>query len=226
MSTITPENKKAAIAYLQTQYNELAPGYKNGDYLKERLEAMSDADFEKYVEEVEKGEEIIPLTVPVLAQHVWTKDNLLERADKLGFNFYSRLTIEDAATGVTYTTPQTYLLLKLPCRRQRQMLRKKITIPDGVSRVDELSGQVTGPSKGSRISMPEFQVLYSQGLDNTTVELTKFRGGDVKGLQLLYRSLAETGRSSMESLMRFNTRVKSTDTLSVVLKSMMLKSPV
>jgi hypothetical protein len=121
-------------------------------------------------------------------------------------------------------TPEKYLVVDLPVRRQRQLQRKKITIPQGTRHVDELSGQVTGPSRGSKISMPELQVLYSQDLTQPIVELIKYRGGDIKGQQLLYRSLMETGRASQKALSMTPTAVRSTQVLGIIFNAMHLST--
>lgn len=217
-------NRQAFIDYAATWVDKLLPGGGNGAYLRERFAAMSDAALDAYVDRLATGEEILPLTAPNLAKEKLSVDRNLTLAKELKHDFFHHLRMTDAATGTTYVTPEKYLVLKLPVRRQRQLLRKKITIPEGTKHVNEFSGQVTGPSKGSRISLPELQVLYSQDLTDPIIELIKYRGGDVKGQQLMYRSLMETGRASMRNLERFNTRVKSTDTLGIILQGMMLSN--
>lgn len=221
---MSTRNRKAFIAYVATWVDKILPGGGNGAYLTERFNAMSDKELDDYVAKLATGEEILPLTAPNLAKEKLSMDRNLALAKELGHNFFPHLKLTDSATGITYRTPERYLVMKLSVRRQRQLLRKKITIPEGTRHVDEFSGQVTGPSKGSRISLPELQVLYSQDLTDPIVELIKYRGGDIKGQQLMYRSLMETGRVSMRNLERFNTRVKSTDTLSVILQGMMLSN--
>jgi hypothetical protein len=217
-------NRKAFIEFVATWVDKILPGGGNGAYLTERFNAMSDAELSAYVARLVSGEEIIPLTAPNLAKEKLSVERNMALIKQLGKDIFHHLRLTDSASGITYVTPEKYLVMKLSVRRQRQLLRKKITIPEGVRHVDEFSGQVTGPSKGSRISLPELQVLYSQDLTDPIVELIKYRGGDVKGQQLMYRSLMETGRVSMRNLDRFNTRVKSTDTLGVILQGMMLSN--
>lgn len=217
-------NRQAFIDYVATYVDKILPGGGNGAYLTERFKAMSDAELDAYVDRLASGEEIIPLTAPNLAKEKLSINRNLAVAKELKISFFHHLHLTDPATGVTYVTPEKYPLLKLSIRRQRQLLRKKITIPEGTRHVDEFSGQVTGPSKGARISLPELQVLYSQNLTDPIIELIKYRGGDIKGQQLMYRSLMETGRVSMKNLERFDTRVKSTQTLGIILQGMMLSN--
>jgi len=217
-------NREAFITYVADMVDKILPGGGNGAYLTERFKAMSVEELDAYVAKLESGEEVLPLTAPNLAKEKLSVERNLALLKTLKSDPFHHLKLTDASTGVRYKTPEKYLVLPLFVRRQRQLLRKKITIPQGVRHVDEFSGQVTGPSKGARISMPELQVLYSQDLTDPIVELIKYRGGDVKGQQLMYRSLMETGRVSMRSLERFDTRVKSTDTLGTILQGMMLSN--
>lgn len=217
-------HRKAFIDFVCTYLDKLLPGGKNGAFMRSRLEAMSEAELGAYVDKLESGEEIIPLTAPNLSDHKLSIERNLKLAKELGHDFFQHLRLTDPASNTTYVTPEKYLVVLLPIRRQRQLQRKKITIPENTQHVDELSGQVTGPSKGAKISMPELQILYSQDLNEPLLELIKWRGGDIKGQQLLYRSLMETGRASQRALMQTPTTVKSNQTLKVILEAMMLKN--
>lgn len=217
-------HRKEFIDYVATMLDKLLPGGGNGAYIRERLEAMGPQQLEDYIKKLASGEEILPLTAPNLKDSKLSVENNLKIAKELGHDFFQHLRLTDPETGVTYTTPEKYLVMLLPVRRQRQLQRKKISIPQGTRHVDEMSGQVTGPSKGAKISLPELQVLYSQDLTDPLVELIKYRGGDVKGQQMMYRSLMETGRVSQKALAMTPTKVKSTQTLSIILKAMHLNS--
>lgn len=128
----------------------------------------------------------------------------------------------DPTTGEVYRTPVKYLVIDVPLRRQVQLLQSKATIPENNKHIDELSGQSTGPSKGSKISFPELQVLFAQGLDSTITELIKFRGGDAKAFNAMNRAIIENGGVSIDYLSQFNTKVKSVTTLSTLLKTIHL----
>lgn len=217
-------NRKAFTDFVCTYLDKLLPGGKNGAFMRSRLDALSEAELSAYVDRLESGEEIIPLISPNLAEHKLTLERNFAVAKELGHDFFHHLRLTDPASGTTYITPEKYLVVMLPVRRQRQLQRKKITIPENTQHVDELSGQVTGPSKGSKVSMPELQILYSQDLNEPLLELIKWRGGDVKGQQLLYRSLMDTGRASQRALSQVPTQVKSNQTLKVILEAMMLRN--
>jgi hypothetical protein len=217
-------NRKAFIDYVCHYLDKLLPGGENGKYMRERLEAMSPEQLDGYVAKLASGEETLPLIAPNLHDKKMTIPNNLAIAKELGVELFEQLRLTDPDTGQTYITNEKYLVMDIPVRRQRQLQRKKTSIPQGTRQVDDLSGQVTGMAKGSKVSMPELQVLYSQELTDPIIELIKYRGGDIKGQQLLYRSLMETGRASQRALSMTPTTVRSTQILSIVLNAMHLST--
>jgi hypothetical protein len=114
--------------------------------------------------------------------------------------------------------------MDLPVRRASQLLIKKISVPDDSRTVDALTGQPTGESKGAKLSYPELQVCAAMGLDNSMVELMKYRGGDNKGLIAFNAMLSRYGRVNLKSVEPYASGVESTKTLKTFLTSMMLRS--
>lgn len=213
-------NRQAATAELVRWIDKFIPGSKQGALYQERLDALSDEQFDQYMQKLESGEEIVSLTVPNLSKQALSIERNFQIARQLKHEFFQRLWLTDPATGVTYLTPVRYLVIDLPIRRQQQLLIKKISIPEGNHHVDELTGQPAGPSKGSKLSFPELQVLFAQGLDRSIEEMIKFRGGDNKAYRIMSRSIMETGGASQDAIKVNPTRVKSTETFSILLKAM------
>lgn len=219
-------NRKAATAEAIKWIDKLLPGSDNGKLLKERLDRLNDQEFHEYMEKLASGEEILSLVAPNLADIKLTIENNLKVAEELGHNFFERLWLTDPKTGTEYLTPVRYLIVDLPLRRQQQLLVKKISIPEDNQHVDELTGQPSGPSQGSKLSFPEIQVLYAQGLDRSIEEMIKFRGGDIKAFQAMNRQIHDTGGASLDAIKKTPTRVKSTETLGTLLRSMHLDNNV
>lgn len=217
-------NRKAAMARLLELIEKLLPGSENTAIYEERLGALSDEQFGEYMQKLRDGEETLFLIAPNLDKPKLTLENNLKLAEELGHNFFERLWLTDPKTHTVYLTPVRSLIVDLPLRRQQQLLREKISIPEDNHHVDELTGQPTGPSKGSKLSFPEVQVLYAQGLDRSIEELMKFRGGDTKAFQAMNRSIIETGGASLDAIKRTPTKVKSTETLKTLLTSAHLKN--
>jgi len=215
-------NRKAAQELILKYVDKLLPGSPNRARYEELFAGMSDKQFDQFMQHLESGEASLSIISPNL-----TKDRLdlkrnLKIAEELGHDFFQRLVLTDPTTGVSYLTPLKYMVVDLPVRRQVQLLQKKATIPESNKHIDELSGQSTGASKGSKISFPELQVLFAQNLESTITELIKFRGGDTKGFNSMNRSIYETGGASIEHLAQAGTKVKSVTTLSTLLKAMHL----
>lgn len=219
-------NRKAATAEALKWIGEIMPGDDNVKMYKERFAAMTDEEFDTYMRKLASGEEIMYIIAPNLAENKVTVENNLRVADLLGVKLFQRLWLTDPRTGVEYLTPVRYLVVHLSLRRQQQLLQKKMSIPENNRHVDELTGQPTGDSQGSKLSFPEIQALYAQGLDRSLTEMLKFRGGDTKAFNAMNRSVIDTGGVNLDAIMRVPTKVKSTETLGTLLSSMHLQNNV
>lgn len=217
MSNRSQGNRAAAMEVLK-YIDEFMPGSPNYEVMKQRLDKLSDKEFDAYMEKLGSGEEILPLFMPNMGKYKITVERNLKLAKKLGHEFFERVWMTDLTTGKTFLTPEKYLVMDLPIRRQQQLLIKKINIPEDNMHVDELTGQPTGPSKGAKLSFPEIQALYAQGMDQAIEELIKFRGGDQKAYRAMVRTIVDTGNVRQASIRTAGTRVKSTETLSTLLK--------
>jgi hypothetical protein len=215
-------NRKAATAMILKYIEQILPGSPNTAFYAKRLPEMTDKEFDQFMKNLEDGTEILTIKTPNLSKQKLSLDRNLAIAKELGHEFFQYLILTDPTTGEVYRTPVKYLVIDVPLRRQVQLLQSKATIPENNKHVDELSGQSTGPSKGSKISFPELQVLFAQGLDSTITELIKFRGGDAKAFNAMNRAIIENGGVSIDYLSQFNTKVKSVTTLSTLLKTIHL----
>jgi len=215
-------NRKAATAMILKYIEEILPGSPNTAFYAKRLPEMTDKEFDQFMKNLEDGTEILTIKTPNLSKQKLNLDRNLAIAKELGHEFFQYLILTDPTTGEVYRTPVKYLVIDVPLRRQVQLLQSKATIPENNKHIDELSGQSTGPSKGSKISFPELQVLFAQGLDSTITELIKFRGGDAKAFNAMNRAIIENGGVSIDYLSQFNTKVKSVTTLSTLLKTIHL----
>jgi hypothetical protein len=215
-------NRKAATDMILRYIDKILPGSPNTEFYRTSLAAMSDKAFGAFIDRLDSGEETLTINVPNLGKYKLDLQRNLAIAKELGHEFFEHLLLTDPTTGQLYQTPVKYLVIDLPLRRQVQLLESKSTIPENNKHIDELSGQSTGPSKGSKISFPELQVLFAQGLDSTITELIKFRGGDSKAFNAMNRSIIDTGTVNLEYLSQFGTKVKSVTTLSVLLKTIHL----
>ena len=216
-------NRLKVQQFICTYIKKISPNSKNIDIYNKLFEGMSDKAFDDFMKDLESGKRFLVLIEPNYSSAVSVENNL-KIAKELGHNFFEKLWIEGKEDVPTYLTPIEYMVVDLPVKRVSQLLVKKISVPDHNKVVDTLSGQPTGESKGAKISYNELQVCAAMGLDDTMVELMKYRGGDIKG-QLAYNNmLSKVGSTNLKTLSNYASGVESTTTLKTFLTSALLKS--
>lgn len=217
-------NRAAAQKFIIEQIHAILPDGKNKKIYEDMFARMSDKQFDDFMKKLEDGSAKLTIVAPNLMESKLSVERNLALGKKLGHEFFERIWMKDSDDSPSYLTPQKYMVVDLPVRRQAQLLVKKISIPEDNKSVDDLTGQPTGKSKGSKISYPETQVLAALGLDDTLTELLKYRGGDIKGFNAMNRQIAETGSTSMKAVEPFSGNVQSTVTLKTYLTGMHIAS--
>lgn len=199
----------------------ILPGGENVKIYQELFARTSDIEFDDWMNRLANGEEILSIFNPNFHGTAMSLTRNIEVGEELGCSLFQHLYLTDQDTGMVRKTPAKYMVGIVPFRRQAQTLESKMSVPDNDNVVDQLTGQATGVSKGSRMSYPEIQVNLSKGLDKMLLELVKFRAGDAKSYAAMNKSIYETGSVSLDSIMA-NTpsTVKATESLSVILKAM------
>ena len=217
-------NRAAATGVILTYIDKLMPGSPNAEIYRQRFSEMSDKEFDEFMGQLEREEIFLTIQAPNLNKNKLSIERNFEIAKELGHEFFERIWMDEGNDIPPYLTNHKYLIVDLPLRRQAQLLTKKISIPKNNNTVDNLTGQPTGPSKGSKISYPELQILAALGLDNCSIELMKYRGGDLKGFNVMNNSISKTGGVELSTLDKLGTKVKSTTTLHTYLTSMHLQN--
>lgn len=218
-------NRAAAEAEVLKWVGKIAPGGGMVEKYQATFAAMSDKEFDTYMHKLADGTATITIESPNFAKAKITTENNLKVGKEMGHEFFQHLWLTDPATGLQYKTPLKYLIIDLPLRRQQQMLVEKSSIPENNRHVDELTGQPSGDSHSSSLTLPELQVLYARGGDAVIEELAKFRGGDLKAFQRMTQIAQTTGRVSMAQVKLLGpTRVKSTESLSTLMTCMHLSN--
>ena len=202
------------------------PNSGNSELYKAKFKGMDNGEFEAMMASFRDGEDTLRATVPNFEKARVTVEGNLKVAAKLGHNFLERLWLTSDKTGITYLTPQSYLTVKLPLRRQSQLLFKKMRIPKNNNTVDSLTGQATGESKGSSITAPEAQILNSLGLTSTLEELMKVRGGDATSHDAFNKMIYETGTGDVESATSLGGTVKVNDTFGSYLNGLHISNTI
>ena len=171
----------------------------NYKYWKNKFDSMNDKDFDAFMHYLREGKTNIHMFVPPFKVTLQTKE-LLDAAHKLGVKIMHRIWMNDPHTGIKYLTPEEYMVLQLPVRRQQQFLDEKLSVPDNDKTIDGLTGQVTGDSKSCSITNPEIQILHARNLDATLYEFSNVRGGNIRNYAEFKRSLEENGEVKLSQL--------------------------
>lgn len=187
--------------------------------VEQMLNGLSDVQFDRYMQQLRDGEQIIPYIAPNLQDIELSSETNLSIAEELDHSFFEQIWLTDSSTGETYLTPKKYLVIDLPVKRLQQHLQEKISIPEHNRSIDDRTGQVVGESKGATISFPELQVLYAQGLDETIRELFTIRGGNEQDFREYERQIMQSGQVSLDAIDDPDSRVRSTEVLSALLKA-------
>lgn len=218
------KNRKKAQALWLTYIKRISQDDVNVARYKAKFEAMSDKEFDAYVEKVRRGEEFTVLISPNFAKQRPSTEENLKIAKELGHNFFPKIWIEGKRDVPTFLAPVPYLVVDGPVRRAAQSLQKKISVPDNMRVIDSMTGQPTGASQGAKISYPELQVCVAMGLEKSMLELMKYRGGDAKGYAAMRAFMSNYGQASLKNMEMFSSGVESKRLVNSFLTSAMLRS--
>lgn len=218
-------NRDQAIKELLEGLNIISPGNPDIPKYEAMLKKMSLAQITKFMEDLRDDKANLSLTIPNFSKVFHHSiEHAVEAGDKLGVKLFQRVWEGDRDGVPAYLSPVPRLVGYVPVRLASQRLSKKMSIPTSQRHINSLTGQATGNSKGAAISAPELRVCASMGLNNTMVELMKYRGGDLRGAAALTASLVKTGQASVRALSYFASGVESTATLKSYLTACHLKN--
>lgn len=212
-------NRKAATDIAVSLMGELFPKSGNDTQLRQDLERLSDTEFDALMTEIRNGKPMISATLPNLTSPTVKNFDLIKVAKKWGVEFWQHIEMEDPETKEIYTTPLRYMVMRENVPRLQQMIEDKQSIPDDATHVDDLTGQVTGPSKGSRISFQELNNLSSSGVNIGAIELISVRGGDEAANRKLESDIMMTGEGTVEAAKEFGSGVTSTKNFATLLRT-------
>lgn len=212
-----PKNRAAAEAFIIENIKAILPNCSDVERYQAYFKSLNDAEFGQYIDDLKTGKKFLTITAPNFGSENLSLERNFALADKLGHDFFHRLWVKGEEGMPSYLTPVKYLVVSLPFRIPSQRLDKKKSIPVSQRVTNALTGQPTGDSKGASISYPEIRVCAAMGLDNSLVELLKYRGGDQRGYAAFNASLIRTGRASQDALKYFASGVESTARLKTFL---------
>lgn len=210
--------------FIAEAIDKILPDGFNKKRILDFLNQKTDKEFEEYLINLKSGKERLTIIAPNGREIKLDLERNFKVAKEYNINFFKRIWFDTPDGKGRYLSEDKYMVVKLPVRRQAQLLVKKISIPEDNKSIDALTGQPAGKSKGSRISYPEVQMLAAMGLNNTLSEFMKYRGGDIKGFNAMNTMIQRTGGVSLRAIEPYAGKVKSTETLSSYLTAMHLQN--
>lgn len=194
-----------------TKYNEL--------YLKV-IDSMSAKEFEAWIHDIDNMDRFLEVMIPVSTGARFPEKEVIALTRKYGGEPFTQLRVVDDVTGETYITPEKYWVPLFPKRRQIQTMDSKVSLPESNKVRDNLTGAVTGASKGSSMSAVQTMSMLSRGCMANALELNKARGGDLTASREMNKALMQDGTVSLNQLLKNNSRPESSDTLGIRWNSM------
>lgn len=191
----------------------------NTKLYKDLFKSMSDAEFHDFMVKLRDNKLTLSMIIPNGGPVKVSVENNMNIAKSLGHSFLERIFVGEHNGINSYYTPIEYLVMLLPIRRAVQTLTKKISIPKGNSKIDVLTGQVTGDSQSAKLTLPETQMLLGMGLKISIKELLRDRGGDLGARIAMNNMLFKTGKITQAMTSQYSTGVVSVKTLSAYWKA-------
>ena len=217
---MTPKRKKVQDMILET-VNKIDSSGTNNEYYTKLFNSLSDSEFDAYMKRIKDGKDQLPFYTANMKSNV-TVETLLKVAKEKGIELFERIKMFDSVTKSYFLTPRKQLILQLPIRKQSQFVDHKLSVAEGDSRIDALTGQVVKPDQAGAVSQIEVQTLYARNLKNIIRELIKFRGGDVVAFSEFKRELEEQGSTSIGR--ETGSLVRSAVVLDVLFSGMHIES--
>ncbi len=215
-------NMSAAKKQIHKFYNDLAETLKSyidlGPYNKMFLKVIDDMnakEFEAYMVKIENKDRFLEVLIPVSTGKRFPEEKVIKLIRKYDGEPFCQLEVKDDITGETFITPEKYWIAFYNKRRQIQTMESKVSLPDTNKVRDNLTGAVTGTSKGSSISSVQITAMLGRGMVGSSLELVKARGGDLAVSREMNKALSENGTVSLNTLLKIDSRPESTDTLAL-----------
>lgn len=216
--------RKRVEELILSTIKELVTGNENVNLYKELFASMNDKEFHSFMLDIKSGKKTLCVIIPNGSNIKVDINNNIKIAKKLGFNFFQKLVMSGHDELPDNVTPNEYLIIKLPIKRAAQLLSKKISVPDDDKSVDTLTGQVTGKSRSSKLTLPEVQILAGLGLKNSIQEMMTLRGGDQGANNAFNLHLYKQGMATQAQSLQYSTGVTSTKTLNSYFNAMHIRT--
>ena len=215
-------SRKQIEKYIIDGVNAIDKTGKNGDLYKELFKGMSTKEFEAFGKSLKDGEAFINIVIPPLSdiERGITVESNLKVADKFGVKFFQKLKFEDEGIGSNIKV----LVYHGMFRRVKQTTVKSMSVPKDSKGRNTTTNESAGKSKGTRITLPEADILLSHGLKFTMKEFTNVRGGDLGANTAMLSEINKTGKVSQRVTDTFRTGTGAKNIVNSLFMAMHIKT--
>lgn len=208
-------------------FSELDPSGVNAKKYKDKFDAMSDAQFEKYFRTIFDNEDLyLVLDIVEYTKQTISLDTVIAAAKKLGIPLFERVIFPHMSAD-----PNKPMITPAPCpvgyihiKRLQQMISKKNTTSIDMSERSMTTGQVTGKSKNGRCSDLEAGLILQYGLNNVLKELYGCRSDDLQMKEQMMNLIQEKGFFSLDELDSDVANKTTLNTIDTYFTGMQLKT--
>lgn len=208
-------SRQAVEAELYSILDEITFDTGNSIRYKDAFKKMDNAQFASFFRDIKAGTRKLPIFIPPHGKAKMDFATIVKVGERMGLQFYGRI-LEEVG-GSKFESLHEALILKTHVRRLAQTLDAKISVAEGDSKIDAMSGQVTSGAKAASISAVELSVLVDGGLTKTSAELATVRGGDSGAYAYLKAATSNTGSASLGTSMEYRTGVGSKRAIKMLL---------
>jgi len=193
----------------------------NVDLLTNLINGFTDAEMDKFVDDIEAGHIVVPLIAPDGSGAI-SYENNLKVVEGRSIKMFKR--IKTTTNGESVMSSIPWMVAEVTGRKPIQLLDKKRSVPlDDRSR-STITGQVTNASKSMSITAPEISLMLANGMYKSIIELTRYRGGDEKA-SLVMKAMASHGIDiNQETLAKYSNGPEVNNALKQFLLAMQLDS--
>lgn len=195
---------------------------RNAEMYRKKFDAMSDADYEAFIEELRGGKFLCFMKFPDMP--TFTAKKMTELARKFGRKMYCHLIYPATAALPSRKSPARFSVRPAIVRRQRQIGSHKNSVAKTTAATNLLTGQAAGSAAAGRLSGPEFGIHRSNGLNEALLELTSIRGGDVGAYRAMQALYVQNGEVSIKEIGPHATGSEATSTMHQLLLGMHIKT--
>lgn len=220
---MNPKRKKVQD-YIIKYIGKIVSGLENVKLYENLFKDMNDKEFDEFMKNLRDKKINLCVVVPNDDKVRVNLENNIKISKELGFSFFKKVNKINDPVLPDHKLPIDMFVIDLPVRIAQQLLDKKISIPQHNLSVDQSTGQVTGASRASKITLPETQLLVSMGLEKTVREFTKLRGGDQGAAKAFNDLMYKNGEASQEEIKPYETGVQSTKVLDAMFNAMHIRT--